>query len=219
MSWTRLLPKGYANYVSEDGLNYYKNLLNELVANNIKPMVTLYHWDHPQSIEDLGGWTNDKMVEWFTEYARIVFKELGPKIKYFITINEPSIFCTKAYGLGEYAPGKKDHGIGEYQCVHNMLKAHARTYHIYQKEFKSTQKASIGIVESCKHFYPKDANDKTSSKVAFEFKCGWTYHPIFSEEGDYPKIFKERIAEKSKLQGYPQSRLPKFTQEWIRSIR
>ena len=219
MSWSRILPKGFANYVSQDGLTYYNNLLDELLRNNIEPLVTLYHWDHPQLIEDLGGWTNDRIVEWFADYVRVVFRELGPKIKRFITVNEPSVFCTKSYGLGVSAPGKSHHGIGEYLCAHNLLKAHARAYHMYQAEFKSTQNATIGIVDYCKHFYPKNANDNTSSKIGYQFRCGWAFHPIFSEEGDYPKILKERVAEKSKIQGYPRSRLPEFSPAWIKYIR
>ncbi|XP_033222617.1 myrosinase 1-like [Belonocnema kinseyi] len=219
VSWGRILPEGFAHYVSQDGLNYYNKLLDELLANNIKPLVTIYHWDHPQLIEDLGGWRNDRMVEWFADYARIVFRELGPKIKYFVTINEPSILATSGYGKGTKAPGIQDSGRGEYLATHNMLKAHATVYHIYQNEFKSTQNAVIGIVDVCQHSYTKDANDNTSSQVGFEFNCGWTFHPIFSKEGDYPKIFKKQIAEKSKLQGYPRSRLPNFSQEWITYIR
>lgn len=102
LSWSRILPTGYPNIVNEAGLNYYKNLIDELIANNIKPFVTLYHWDHPEIFEKMGGWTNVMMVEWISDYARIVFKELGPKVKYFVTINEPDIICNHAY---EKAPG------------------------------------------------------------------------------------------------------------------
>ena len=75
-------------------------------ANNIEPYVTLYHWDHPQVIETLGGWTNDLMSEWFVDYARIVFKEFGSKVNIFATINEPASFCFDGYGSGKQAPGK-----------------------------------------------------------------------------------------------------------------
>lgn len=105
LSWSRILPNGYSNTVSQDGLNYYKNLINELTANNIEPFVTLYHWDHPEVFEKMGGWTNEMMVEWISDYARVVFKELGPKVKYFLIINEPSTICNEAYMSDRKAPG------------------------------------------------------------------------------------------------------------------
>jgi len=76
-----------------------------LLAKGIKPFVTLYHWDHPEILEKMGGWTNDMMVEWISDYARIIFKELGPKVKYFATINEPFVLCSEGYGGNMKAPG------------------------------------------------------------------------------------------------------------------
>lgn len=105
LSWSRILPNGYGNVISQEGLDYYKNLIDELLANNIEPFVTLYHWDHPEVFEMMGGWTNDMMVNWTSDYARIVFRELGPKVKYFATINEPSVVCTEAYASNRKAPG------------------------------------------------------------------------------------------------------------------
>lgn len=90
--------------INQDGISYYKNLINELLANNIEPFVTLYHWDHPEYFEKMGGWTNELMVEWISDYARVVFKELGSKVKYFMTINEPADVCN-AYATNKMAPG------------------------------------------------------------------------------------------------------------------
>lgn len=99
------MPTGYADKINQEGLNYYKNLINELLTNGIKPFITLYHWDHPEILERMGGWTNEMMVEWISDYARVVFEELGPKVKYFITINEPAIVCNEGYGNNGKAPG------------------------------------------------------------------------------------------------------------------
>lgn len=87
------------------GLDYYKNLIKELLANGIEPFVTLYHWDHPVIFESMGGWTNEMMVEWISDYARVVFRELGPSVKFFMTINEPAVICDNAYFAGTLAPG------------------------------------------------------------------------------------------------------------------
>jgi len=91
--------------INQKGLDYYKNLINELLANGIQPLVTLYHWDHPEVFEKMGGWTNEKMIDWISDYARVIFRELGAKIKYFVTINEPSVICEMAYATNLIAPG------------------------------------------------------------------------------------------------------------------
>ena len=109
--------------------------------------------------------------------------------------------------------------IGQYICGHNTLKAHARAYHIYDKEFRPQQKGKIGIILTCFHYYRKYENDTTAPEVAFQYDCGWFGHPIFSKEGDYPKVMKDRIGDNSRLQGWPYSRLPTFSKEWVDYIR
>lgn len=103
--------------------------------------------------------------------------------------------------------------------MHNMLKAHAVAYHIYNDEFRSKQNGQVGIVIPCFQYYSRIQNDLESSEIAFQFECGWTANPIFSKEGDYPEIMKRIINEKSKLEGRKKSRLPTFTREWIEYIK
>ncbi|EZA56631.1 Myrosinase [Ooceraea biroi] len=219
LSWPRILPNGYANVISQEGLDYYKNLINELLANGIEPFVTLYHWDHPQVFEMMGGWTNEMMVDWMSDYARVVFRELGPKVKHFTTINEPSVICEEAYARDRKAPGKNLGDPGRYLCMHNMLKTHARIYHIYDTEFREQQNGQIGLPIPCFGTFPKNPNDTAAVDAVFQFACGWTAHPIFSETGDYPEIMKTHIAENSKLNGFPRSLLPEFSSEWVQYIK
>lgn len=108
MSWSRILPNGFSNKVSKAGLDYYRDLIHEIIAHGMEPYVTLYHWDHPQIFEDMGGWTNELMINWFGDYARIVFQELGDKVKMFMTLNEASNVCGEGYGRGHLAPGGLD---------------------------------------------------------------------------------------------------------------
>ncbi|KAH0950518.1 hypothetical protein HN011_001108, partial [Eciton burchellii] len=219
ISWTRILPTGYPNVINQKGLDYYKNLINELLENGIQPFVTLYHWDHPEVFERMGGWTNEMMVDWISDYARVIFRELGSKIKYFVTINEPTIICTMAYASNTIAPGKNLGDYGKFLCMHNILKAHARIYHIYDTEFRKQQNGQIGLVAPCEGAFAKTPNDTAAVDLDFQFTCGWATHPIFSETGDYPEVMKTRIAENSKLNGLPRSVLPEFSPEWLQYIK
>ena len=105
LSWPRILPKGHANYVSKSGLKYYHDILDELEKHNITPFVTIYHWDHPEVLQKMGGWTNEMMVDFFGDYSRVVFREFGNRVKFFTTINEPLAICRDGYVSGTQAPG------------------------------------------------------------------------------------------------------------------
>lgn len=83
---------------------------------------------------------NEDIVEWFGDYARLCFETFGDSVKYWVTFNEPKQPCYYGYGVGFLAPGHSRRGLGEYICSHNMLKAHAKAYHIYDKEFRAQQK-------------------------------------------------------------------------------
>lgn len=128
---SRILPNGTTENINNAGIEYYKSLVRELIKNEIIPGVTLFHWDLPQALEDVGGFTNVSLVENLVDYARIVISIL-PEVQYWITFNEPRIFCAFGYTIGLMAPGKKGN---YYQCAYVLLKAHAEIYHMYKKEF------------------------------------------------------------------------------------
>ncbi|MBQ3254059.1 MAG: family 1 glycosylhydrolase, partial [Acholeplasmatales bacterium] len=87
ISWSRVMPK--FNKVNKKGINYYRNLALELIKNGITPYVTIYHWDMPQYIDDMGGFLNPDFPKWFEEYTNVVTTHLGDIVKDYITINEP----------------------------------------------------------------------------------------------------------------------------------
>lgn len=80
ISWTRILPDGELLSKNMLGIQYYDKLIDELIANGIEPMLTVYHWDLPQSLQDIGGWTNPKIVDYFVEYSRILFDNYAHKV-------------------------------------------------------------------------------------------------------------------------------------------
>ena len=90
---------------------------------------------------------------------------------------------------------------------------------MYHDEFRPTQNGKIGILLICGHFFPEFPNDTLTPDIAFQYDCGTVAHPIFSQEGDYPKVIRDRIDENSKIEGWPRSKLPKFSRQEIKYIR
>jgi beta-glucosidase len=107
ISWPRILPDG-TGAVNQKGLDFYKRYVDAVLAAGLRPSCTLYHWDLPQVLQDKGGWPNRDMAGWFTDYASIVTKALGDRIKTFAIFNEPYVFCLLGYGTGAHAPGLTD---------------------------------------------------------------------------------------------------------------
>lgn len=219
LSWSRILPTGFTNKINEAGVQYYKNLIKELKDNNIIPMVTLYHWDLPQPLQDIGGWPNPDLAEHFANYARIAFELFGDDVKTWLTFNEPTQSCYGGYAIASNAPGIKAPGIGEYLCAHTILKAHAKAYHIYDKEFRAKQNGRVSIVIDCGWYEPSTnkTEDVEAAERVLQFSYGWYANPIVY--GNYPEVMIDRIAQRSKKEGYLKSRLPEFTKEEIEYIK
>ncbi|XP_044732594.1 myrosinase 1-like [Chrysoperla carnea] len=215
IAWTRILPDGFSNRVNEDGIRYYNKLIDGLLRYNITPSVTIYHWDHPQSLQEMGGWTNTLMIDLFADYARIAFEYFGDRVKHWITFNEPDLFCSDIKRGTVFSDG-----FGRYLCAYIMLKAHAKTYHIYKNEYYIKQKGKIGITYSSTWHEPKtnSTEDIAAAKRALEFELGLFANAIFSKDGDFPKIVKERVAFMSARQNFSKSRLPELTSEEIKTI-
>lgn len=95
MFFNRLLPNGTDNYISEDGVNYYRNLFKSLLENGITPVVTLFHWDMPQVFMDMGGWSNPVLVDYFEDYARVAYSVFGDLVQIWTTMNEPHQHCSE----------------------------------------------------------------------------------------------------------------------------
>ncbi|CAG0889688.1 unnamed protein product [Cyprideis torosa] len=190
ISWSRVLPKGTGE-VNEKGLHWYGNLVHALRRAGITPMVTLYHWDLPQALEDEGGWLNENSPDWFLEYADVVFKNLSHHVDQWITFNEPHVFAKLGYGEGIFAPGKKSPQTYPYIVGHNVLKAHAKAYRLFKDKY-AKKNDRIGISLNLIFHLPESDDqgtvDSAERRNVFEF--GWFADPIF-HNGDYPKIMRE----------------------------
>lgn len=115
ISWARIFPSGYRGSQTEKGALYYDNLINALIESDIQPVVTLYHWDLPQALQDFGGWTNTSIIDAFKDYADFCFSRFGDKVKTWNTFSSPWVVSHAGYGTGEHPPGEKDYVVASYE--------------------------------------------------------------------------------------------------------
>uniref|UniRef100_A0AC35GI17 Beta-glucosidase n=1 Tax=Panagrolaimus sp. PS1159 TaxID=55785 RepID=A0AC35GI17_9BILA len=218
ISWPRILPDGTTKHVNQKGVDYYKTLLKALIDEGIEPMITLFHWDLPQSLQDRGGFINPEIIQTFAEFARFCFKTFGDSVKFWITFNEPIIFTEMGHcgHPWEHAPGSfgKHNQWIHYWVAHNIMLAHAHAVKIYREEFKPSQKGQIGIVQVLSDYYPmthKKEDEEAAESMRYFFQERFL-QPIYGD-GDYPEHVKNRIWENCKKQGRVTSRLPEITEE------
>ncbi len=183
ISWPRIFPNGRGR-VNEKGIDFYDRLVDELMNNDITPFATIYHWDLPAALQDLGGWANRDMACWFGDYADYLFQRLGDRVKKWSTINEPWIIAFMGYMYGVHAPGIKDI-FAAFSAVHNELRAHSKAVTAFREE---NMGGEIGITLSNKSHSPASDSqeDLSAATIAHEF----TNYPLFLDpifKGSYPK--------------------------------
>lgn len=122
IAWPRILPVGRGR-INQAGLDFYSRLVDGLLAADIRPFVTLYHWDLPQALQDVGGWPDRGTAEAFVEYADVVSRHLGDRVKDWITHNEPWCVSILSHQLGEHAPGWHDTAAAV-RAAHHVLLSH-----------------------------------------------------------------------------------------------
>ncbi|XP_004507319.1 non-cyanogenic beta-glucosidase-like [Cicer arietinum] len=216
ISWTRVLPKGKLDGgrgINPEGIEYYNNLTNELIANGIKPLVTLFHWDLPQALEDeYGGLLNSSIIDDFRDYADLCFATFGDRVKDWVTFNEPWMYSNGGYALGTLAPGRcsdptclgGNSGTEPYTVTHNQILAHAHAVRLYKTKYQPRQQGKIGITLVSNWYLPLGDNsieDDEAARRALDFQFGWYMDPLTN--GNYP----------INMQTIVQTRLPKFTAE------
>ena len=205
VAWPRILPMGRGR-VNQRGIDFYNTVIDELIANDIEPFVTLYHWDLPQSLEyQYGGWLGPQIVRDFAHYARVCFEAFGDRVSKWITVNEPWTVAIHGYDEGSKAPGRYQRSSTEpYIVGHHLLLAHAEAVNIYRSEFAERRGGVIGIANSGDYRYPLDPEneaDVDAANRAIEWQLGWFSDPIW--RGDYPMSMRVILGD----------RLPRFTKE------
>jgi beta-glucosidase len=158
ISWSRVLPRGRGP-INAPGLDFYERLVDALLERGIEPVVTLYHWDLPAALDDLGGWLNPDVAQWFAEYAAIVFRRLDGRVKLWTTLNEPWVVTDGGYLHGALAPGHRNRFEAPIASRH-LLRAHAQAVKAYRAEGRHR----IGIVVNLEPKYP--ASDDPADRAA-----------------------------------------------------
>lgn len=182
-SWSRIFPEGVGK-VNEKGLDFYKRVVDEIHKNDIKPNATIYHWDLPQVLEEKGGWLNRDIVDWYGEYASLLFREFGDSIPIWATINEP-IATYVGYAQGIFAPGHCSEKEGR-QVNHHILLAHGEGVRRFRQEAMKESKIGI-VVDIWKHhpYRPDNCEDKAIAELENEKTYRSYLNPIF--KGGYTK--------------------------------
>jgi beta-glucosidase len=189
ISWSRVLPHGRGE-VNPAGLDFYDRLVDALLADGIEPMVTLYHWDLPAALDDLGGWLNPETGKWFAEYAAVMFRKLDGRVKLWTTLNEPWVSTDAGYLHGVHAPGHRS-PFEAPVASHRLLLAHAEAVRAYRAEGRHR----IGLVVNLEPKYAAsdDAEDLAATARADAYMNRQYLDPVFL--GRYPEELAEVFGE------------------------
>ncbi|HET6297925.1 MAG TPA: GH1 family beta-glucosidase [Kribbella sp.] len=131
IAWPRVQPDG-SGAINQKGLDHYRRVVDELLARDVVPYVTLYHWDLPQALQDKGGWPARDTAYRFAHYAAVVHDALGDVVKQWTTLNEPKVSSHAGYGSGIHAPGIKDPVLRD-RAVHHLLLAHGLSLDVLRR--------------------------------------------------------------------------------------
>ncbi|MDS4040449.1 MAG: GH1 family beta-glucosidase [Candidatus Competibacter sp.] len=188
IAWTRIFPNGTGK-INHEGIAFYNRLIDELLKHNIIPFITLYHWDLPQALQDIGGWENRDLIDIFTHYAKTCFEYFGDRVEHWITFNETINFIMLGYRDGLHPPGIRDEKRAV-EVSHIVNLAHAKAVLEYRNLVRKGRimTGKIGIAHVLLPGFP--ISDREDDIRACEFYEGmdfhWFYDPIL--KGEYPEL-------------------------------
>ena len=192
IAWTRIFPEGRGE-VNQKGIDFYDDLINELIKHKIEPVITIYHWDLPQALQDLyNGWEGREIIEDFNNYAKVLFENYGDRVKYWVSLNEQNIFIGLGYLRGMHPPGVKDYKR-MYEANHIASLANAKAIATFRKIVPD---GKIGPSFAYTPEYPYNSNPENilASENAEEINTNW-WMDVYAW-GKYPVIALKFLKEK-----------------------
>lgn len=181
-SWSRIMPEG-RGAVNQEGLDFYDRLVDAILDRGIKPNLTLYHWELPATLSDLGGWRNRDVAGWFADFSEIVIRRLGDRLSTVATINEPWCVAFLSHFLGHHAPGLRDIRAAA-RAMHHVLLAHARSV----EAMRALGQDNLGIVLNFEYANPASADKADIAAAARQdaiynrWFAGGLFHKTYPEE-------------------------------------
>ena len=205
ISWTRIFPDGIVKdsdgniRYNKAGLDFYDKIVNFCLENNIKPFITIYHWDLPQALEDKGGWLNRETAFIFADYAEFICEHFSDRVTNIATINEPQIISGLGYMLGLHAPGKKLDAVSVLSVIHHLALAHGLA--VTKMRAVAKQPVKTGFSSTGNLCYPATECDEDIDAARAEcfniVKGNMTFnHTIFCDMtclGRYPDIINTEL--------------------------
>ena len=181
VAWPRIQPIG-SGAINAAGLDFYERLVDGMLARGLKPYATLYHWDLPQKLQDLGGWDNRDTAHRFAEYARVVAERLGHRVGSYATLNEPWCSSILSYQIGEHAPGLRDRRAA-LSAAHHLLLGHGLAMNAMREVVPQSE---LGIVLNLNPTYPASASaaDRAAARQEDGRFNRWFLEPLLC--GEYP---------------------------------
>ena len=187
-SWARIMPDGQS--INKEGLEFYDRLVDAICARNLRPNLTLYHWDLPSALSDIGGWANRETANRFVDHTNAVIKCVGDRVDTIATINEPWCVAWLSYFLGHHAPGLRDIRAAA-RAMHHILLAHG----LSAEAMRSLGTSNIGVVLNLTEAHP--ASNRPCDVNAKDRLDGihnrWFLDAIF--KGEYPQDILEKLNE------------------------
>lgn len=190
IAWPRVIPQGRGE-VNAKGLDFYSRLVDRLLAANITPFATLFHWDLPSALHRRGGWLNQGVADWFADYTAVMVDKLSDRVTNWMTLNEPQVFIKFGYGDGVNAPGFKLPLSEQLLATHHALLAHGQSVQIIRA--RSKRPVKVGWAPVCVVKYPATTSEADvaaaragtlGSAQRDLWNNSWFNDPVFL--GEYP---------------------------------
>jgi beta-glucosidase len=181
ISWSRIMPEGIGK-PNPQGLDFYDRLVDGMLERGIEPYATLYHWDLPSPLADLGGWRNRDIANWFASYAEIIMGRIGDRVASAATINEPWCVAWLSHFLGHHAPGLRDIRAAA-RAMHHVMLAHGQA----TQAMRAIGMKNLGLVTNFEYAEPADntGQSRAAASLYDAIYNRWFLSAVFKKE--YPQ--------------------------------